>query len=303
MKLKNLFSTFIVMIAFSTLTFAQLTILSGPEQASYYRFAQDIVTVVGPELGTPVSSEVTSGAVYNYEQLIDPNSPYKIAFVQADFLYYKQAIDSKDNTEFSKQIKVVLPLAHEEIHIVTKEQNNLNKLQDFNTTPEKKIMAIGTKDQGTYYTANMIKNRSEIYWQSRNIHFDEALNDLYLDQVDAFMIVGSAPIQKLNINPQVMVNPISLVELQDFNGWAKYYDADTIYAKDYKWLEKDIPTFSIKTLLIVNDSKLTDAERMEVSLLKKGILNKIDVLKAEGHPKWKDVDLFDWTDDDWPMFK
>lgn len=302
MKLKNLFTTLIVIVAFSSLTFAQLTILSGPEQASYHRFAEDIVTVVGPDLEKPIKSEVTSGAVYNYDQLIDPNSPYKIAFVQADFLYYKQALDNLDNTDISEQIKVVLPLAHEEIHIVTKEKRGLNKLQDFNT-PEKKTIAIGTKDQGTYYTANMIKNRTEIYWQSRNIHFDQSLNELYLDNIDAFMIVGSSPIEKLNINPQVMINPISFVELEDFNGWAKYYDADTIYAEDYKWLEKDIPTFSIKTVLIVNDSKLTDADRKTVREIKNGILNKIDVLKVEGHPKWKDVDLFDWTDDDWPMFK
>lgn len=302
MNLKNLFPTLLIIVAFSTITFAQFTILSGPEQASYNRFAEDIVRVVGPELGEPIKSEVTTGAVYNYDQLLDPNSPYKIAFVQADYLYFKQAIDNRDNTDFSKQIKVVLPLAHEEIHIVTKASKGLNKLQDFNTK-EKKIVAIGTKDQGTYYTANMIKNRSEIYWQSRNIHFDQALNDLYMDNIDAFMIVGSAPIKKLNINPQVMVNPISLVELEDFNGWAKYYDPDTIYAQDYKWLERDIPTFSIKTVLIVNDSKLTDADRLLVKKLKNGILNQIDVLKKEGHPKWKEVDLFDWSNDDWPVFE
>lgn len=299
MKLKNLLAIFIVLVAFSSVAFAQLTILSGPEQASYNRFAQDIVRVVGSDLSTPITSEISTGAVFNYDQLIDPNSPYKIAFVQADYLFYKQAQDNLDNTEISKQIKVVLPLAHEEIHILVKESSGLAKLQDL----EKKSMAIGTKDQGTYYTANMIKNRSEIYWQSRNIHFDQALNELYLDNVNAFMILGAAPIAKLNINPQAMVNPISFIELEDFNGWAKYYIPDTIYAEDYKWLEKDIPTFSVKTLLIVNDSKLTDDDRKAITQLKNGILNKIDVLKAEGHPKWKEVDLMDWTDAEWPMFE
>ena len=288
------------------MTFAQYTILSGPEQGSYHRFGEDIVSVTGPEPGNTFVNEATAGAAYNFEQLIDPESPYKIALIQSDYLYYMQALDNRDNIEKTKPIKVVLPLANEEIHIVTKASSGLTKLQDLGNLKngdQKYNVAIGTQDQGTYATANLIKDRSQIYWASRNIHFDDVMHELFMDRIDAFFMVGSAPLQKLDLNPQALIEEIALIELENFNDWAKYYDNDTIYTTDYKWLDKDVPTFSVKTLLVVNESKLTDADKQSINQLKRSIMNGFDKLKTTGHPKWKEVDLFDWTDSDWPMYK
>ena len=124
-----------------------------------------------------------------------------------------------------------------------------------------------------------------------------------MKRLDAFFFVGSAPIEKLNVNPQAMVDELSLIELHDINNWAKYYDPDTIYTTDYKWLEKNVPTYSVKTVLVVNEAKLTKEDRVALSRLVSGIQNQFDVLKAEGHPKWKEVDLFDWNEEDWPLYK
>ena len=292
MKTKNYLFLLAVVLFTSSQVFAQLTILSGPKQASYFQFVEDISKVLNGE----VVNQGSSGAAFNYSQLVDPKSPYKIAMMQSDYLYYAQMVDSRNNTNKSNSLKVIIPLANEEIHLVTKKARNINKLQDLDSL----IVAIGTKDQGTYATANVIKDRSRVTWKSRNIHFVEALNELMMDRVNAFMIVGSAPIEKLNINPQAMVEEISLVELTDFNDWAKYYDNDTIYAKDYKWLDKDVPTFAVRTVLIVNEAKLTDADKTAITKMVNGIKNNYDVLKAEGHPKWKEIDFDDWSDSDWP---
>ena len=248
----------------------------------------------------------TTGAAFNYTQLIDPESPHKIALIQSDYLYYMQAKDYRNNTEESKQIKVLLPLANEEIHFVTKANSGLTKLQDLgkkDSDGKAKIVAIGTTDQGTYATANLIKDRSKVFWTSRNIHFDDALNDLFMDRIDAFIFVGSAPVEKLNMNPQSMVEELALLKLENFNDWAKYYHNDTIYAGDYKWLEEDVPTFSVRTLLIVNESKLTEEDKETVNKLAASIQNMYDLLKADGHPKWKEVNFYNWEEADWPMFK
>jgi len=306
MKLKILFSTLISTILLSSITFAQLTLLSGPEQGSYHRFGQDIVTVIGLEPSTAIINQVTAGAAYNFNQLVDPDSPNKIALIQSDYLYYMQALDNRDNADKTKPIKVVLPLANEEIHIVTKANNGLTKLQDLGNLKEgdtKINVAIGTQDQGTYATANLIKDRSQIFWASRNIHFDDVMHELFMDRIDAFVMVGSAPLQKLDLNPQALIEEIALIELENFNDWAKYYDNDTIYTTDYKWLEKDVPTFSVKTLMVVNEAKLTEDDKNAINKLKNGILNNFDRLKAIGHPKWKEVDFNDWTDSEWPMYK
>jgi len=292
MKTKNYLFLLAVVLFTSSQVFAQLTILSGPKQASYYQFVDDISRVSNGD----VVNQASSGAAYNFSQLVDPKSPIKIAMMQSDYLYYAQMMDSRNNSNKTNSLKVILPLAHEEIHVVTKKASNLNKLQDLDSL----IVAIGTKDQGTYATANVIKDRSGITWKSRNIHFVEALQELMMDRINAFMIVGSAPISKLDLNPQAMQEEISLVELNNFKDWAKYYDNDTIYSTDYKWLEKDVPTFAVRNVLIVNEAKLTDADKVAITKMVNDIKNNYDVLKANGHPKWKEIDFDNWSNSDWP---
>jgi TRAP transporter TAXI family solute receptor len=299
MKIKNLLSVLIAIFALISASYGQLAILSGSDQASQYQFAEDIIKIVGPDLSIPIINEPTSGASYNLEQLVDPSSPYKLAIVQADNLSTMQAMDMMKNTNKTKNLKVVLPLSYEQIHFVTKASKGITRLQDL----AKKTVAIGTTDQGTYATANQIKNRSEVYWSSRNILFEDALKELAMDRIDAFVIVSSAPIQKLVISPQGTIDKLALIPLENFNDWAKFYKNDTIRTADYAWLDHDIPTFSVRSLLVVNDSKLTEAEKIAVSQLQSGILNKFDQLKANGHPQWKEVNPTDWKESEWPMYK
>lgn len=84
-----------------------------------------------------------------------------------------------------------------------------------------------------------------------------------------------------------MVDKLVLIPLEDFNDWAKYYKRDTIYKSDYKWLDQDIPTYGVPTLLVVNESKLTDEERISVGKLKTAIETSYEDLKVKGHPEWK----------------
>jgi TRAP transporter TAXI family solute receptor len=299
MKSKDQILSMAIVVLSFTVSYSQVAILSGPEKASYHRFADDIVSTLSASMSTVLVNQPSTGSAYNFDQLADPNSPYKVALIQSDYLYLMQALDLKDKTNKTGSIKVILPLAGEEIHIVTKESSGIKKLQDLS----KKRLGIGSKDEGTYTTANYIKDRSEVYWQSYNVPFDDVMNELFMDRVDAFMFVGSAPVDRFNIDPQVMRDKMTLVELQDFNGWAKYYDNDTIRANDYKWLDHDVATFSIRTLLIVNEAKLTDADRKTISEIQSGILNNFDALKMNGHPKWKEVKPMDWNDSKWPLYK
>lgn len=295
----NIISLLLITIFTITSVFGQMTILSGPEQGSYYHFVNDIKTILASEEDKQYFNQATSGAAYNFEQLADPESPAKYALIQSDYLFYAQSVDLLENTEKTKDIKVVLPLANEEIHLVTRKSTGLTKLDEL----EKKVIAIGDKNQGTYATASLIKSKSQIFWSSRNIHFDQALKELYMKRLDAFFFVGSAPIDKLKVNPQVMVDELALIELTNINDWAKYYTPDTIYTTDYQWLEKNIPTYAVRTVLVVNEAKLTKEDRVALSRLVSGIQNQLDVLKANGHPKWKEVNFSNWDEAMWPMYK
>ena len=55
--------------------------------------------------------------------------------------------------------------------------------------------------------------------------------------------------------------------------------------------------------MVVNEAKLTKEDRVALSRLVSGIQTQFDVLKAEGHPKWKEVNLSDWDEAMWPLFR
>lgn len=278
---------------------AQLSILSGPKQGSYFTFIGDIEKVLSTDSTAMVVNVETQGAALNFGRLADPNTPDKFALTQSDYLYHMQGMDMLNNTEKTKNIKVILPLANEEIHLVTLKDSKLAGLQDL----DKKMVGIGTQYQGTYYTSTIIKNKSKVFWNSRNIHFEEGLSQLNTKRVDAFFIVGSAPMKKLDIDPRAFAGGIKFIPLLDFNDWAKYYDKDTIRSGDYKWLEEDVPTYSVKTVLIVNEAKLSDQDKKDIATLIEGLNTNLEKLKAEGHHKWKEVNLTNWDENDWPLYK
>lgn len=294
---------FILTLLMSVFSFsaikAQLTILSGPENGTYYHFVKEISAVLGDKHGLKIENKSTNGAATNYQQLMDPSTPFKVAMMQMDYLNYMKVIDMRENNLRIDQVKVIVPLASEEIHLVTTESKYFKDLRDL----DEAIVNLGNKNQGTYVTATFIKERTEIFWSSRNYHFDEALRSLQLEKIDAFFFVGSSPVDKLDLSPEVMVDQLTLVPLVNFNGWADYYEPLTISKDDYKWLEKDIPTFGVRTVLIVNESKLNDEDRAAIARFVEALNTSLPALQENGHPKWKEVDLSEWNTEIWPLYE
>ncbi len=274
-----------VIFVSSARVFSQVTILSGPEKGSYFRFISDIATVLGEKNGVKIVNKPTAGSAYNFKVLTSPSSSDKFALIQSDYLNLMIAEDKMNNTDKTGALKVVLELATEEIHIIAKKSSGLTKIQDLN----KKKLGVGSQDQGSSATARLMKDRSQIGWYTYNVGFEEMLKKISAGSIDAGLIVGSSPLNMLDIDPQVMVGGISLLELTDFNGWAKYYENDTIHKGEYKWLDKDVPTFGVRTLLIANEAKMNDADRQAMASIKSGVFQNLDLLKKQGHPKWKTV--------------
>lgn len=298
MQLKKTLTLLIAIILSATTLFGQLIILSGPSQGTYKVLVDDIVKITGNDSVSPFVNVITEGSGYNYKELVDPNSPVKIAVIQSDYLYYQQIIDAKNNTEKSGVIKIVLPLANEQIHLITKKNSRLTKLADL----KEKIVGCGTTEQGTYATAILIKDKSEVFWNTKILDFDRALKELYGNKIDAFFVVGTAPLKKLNINPQAMVEPLTLISPENINDWARYHKSDVIRSADYKWLDYDVPTYSVKNLLVVNEEKLTDADKIELLKLVNALKENLTTLQSTGHPAWKIVDFNDWDSSNWPIY-
>ena len=297
--MKNVkFKLVLILLFMCQFSFAQLTILSGVEYGSYHTFVKDMNTVLKSDNADVIINQTTSGAADNFSRITDPDSPYKLAMMQSDYLYHMKTMDVRDNTHLTENLLIVLPMASEEIHFVMRKKDGYGGLESLRD----KRLGIGSKNQGTYVTANTIKDRSEVYWSSRNFHFDKSLAELFSDNIDAFVIVGSAPIEKLDIDAVALMDELDLINLEDFNDWAKYYEPMVIPKETYKWLDADINTFGVRCVLIVNKAKLNAGETEELSKLVDGVKLNIDKLIEVGHPKWKDTDFDNWESSDWPMY-
>lgn len=297
----NVFALLTVAVLISSTAFSQLTILSGTKQATQYNIGQDISTIVAKGLDYEVSNKETKGAMDSFNALVDPNSQYKLAIIPSDLLYYMQAQDMRLNTEKTKNLKIVTPLEYQQIHLVTKASNNIHSLQDLHG----KKVAIGTSEQSTHLTASLIKDYTGIEWITKKMHFNDSYQALSNGDIDAFFVVSAAPIEKLDINPQGMsaTDKLVLVPLTDMSDWAEHYKPDVITKAEYSWLDGDVATYSVRGLLVVNESKLTEMQRNDVKELRMAIIAKYDLLKENGHPIWKEINLKDWDEAAWPVFK
>lgn len=300
MKTKSILVIIVFTVFTNAISFAQMRLLSGPDQGAYYAFAEDIISVTTDSANVPIMNYKTDGAAYNFEVLVAPLSDYKVAFMQMDYLYFMQARDAQNNTEKTKHLKVLLPMAKEEIHIISKESTGLKKLSDLGAN---KKVGIGSQEQATYSTAFYINDKTQLNWSARNYPFGKSLQHLMLGELDAFFFVGTSPVKKFNVMPQGFKDELTLLTVDNFKGWAKNYEPSVIKAGEYQWLENDVPTFAVQTVLLVNEEKLTDDDKVLLKeLVAKLKANKAN-LATEGHPKWAEIDFEAWDESKWPMLK
>lgn len=271
----------------------QLQILSGFEGGSYYQFASDISSI------TTVSIKVipTKGAMSNFRNISKRDNPY-IAFCQFDLLQAKQFEDQMSNgrRKLTETMRVLLVFGNEEIHLVAKNNGKIDNIKDL----KKKKVAIGTKHQGTYFTATKVKELSGVKWKDQAISFDEALPQLLNDEIDAFFFIGNAPVSKLKRLSGFFKDKIKLLPITNEN-LNQYYFPVTIPAGTYKWANYDVDTYATKTVLFLNTSNKTSKENDNIKKVLEDIKENIEELRSQGHPRWNKID-FSFDDVEWEIY-
>jgi len=287
---------------------AQIQVLTGTEKGTYYDLANDMNNLL-PTIATITAEDTiqtsfldirsTSGSSFNFEILTQKGHPAKVAFMQLDYLLLMKNEDMMRNTKKTDDLAILMPLNVEEIHLVTKKGNKIHSLADL----EDKTVAIGNKVEGTYSTATYIQNTSKIPWISKNISTQDVARPLLLDKIDAFFVVASAPMDMLNINPVGSPIKYELANVENINGWADYFIPKTIAAGTYAWQKKDITTYGVPSVIVVNMSKISDEEKEMLLKWKAITIENLEKLRTEGHPAWKTASVMSWDSSIWPMVK
>jgi TRAP transporter TAXI family solute receptor len=298
-------NTFLVL---GFVSYGQIQLLSGIEDGTYFKLAKEMRDFL-PDQMKVVDGDTsyfdlldvrsTQGSTFNFDLIVDEKHPAKAAIMQLDLLLLKKSEDMIEGTKLSDDLLILMPLSMEDIHLVTKKDSDIKSLKSL----EGKIVGIGKHTEGTYSTSLYIQNTSKLSWHNRNVSSEEALRELLLDKIDAFFLVAGSPVQLLAANPLNSPLRMSLAEVENFNGWADYYTPVTLGPETYRFLQENVNTFSVPSVIVVNKKKITDEDIVLLKEWRDAIISGIEDLKANGHKSWLRSDPAGWNSDYWPVLE
>ncbi len=279
----------------------QDVVLSGIENGPYQQIAKDIKA-----LDSTIIIETTGGSIANFQQMLK-RTDVRMAFVQNDVLLYQKYIDEEQDVNTLKDVRVLLPLGREVIHILIRNDDDIARFKDL----KKKRVAIGSRKQGSFVTANIVKKIGRLKWTDVYTAFEESLVELQAGKVDAVVFVGAMPVNVLMKLDESYASKIKFLEIpedvlrdiyftENDNNVA-IYQAAFIPAGTYPWADYDVSTFSVMSLLVKNIARENEEEHnATLATMKKIYKNRIK-LRKKGHEIWKEVD-FDFSEIDFPIY-
>jgi TRAP transporter TAXI family solute receptor len=251
-----------------------LTIATGTPEGTYYQIAQDIKQVAEKE-GIPIEIVQTNGSFDNINLL--GSGKVDLAILQLDVLKFtSEMMQAKANFNVLKELKVILNLYFEEIHVITKNDG----IRSLDQLDGKKV-ALGPERGGSALTAEVLLAANGVSIQKFFDAPNEALQKLERGELDALIFVGGAPVpafEKLDKSfhfVQLPANPIL----------EQIYQKKKIDKLVYSWAG-EVETFAVPSVIMTRDRKDSEYVTLIQQLLL-AILSNKEKLDATGHPKWK----------------
>ncbi len=251
-----------------------LSISGGIEGGTYNSIARDLQKILS-KAGINMRVISTAGAWQNILNVIEGKTDLAItqldAYVLASYLYKK-----KFNKDISEKLQIIFKLYPEEIHVLTRKNARISNVYDLNN----KYVSCGEKNSGSCITAEMISSLYNIKFTMIYMPFKQAIQALIDGKVDAIILTVGKPASLLN-----EVRDVKLINLPKNSEMDKYFIRTTIDPQDYPWNSDTIGTYAIPSILIA-DGTLNNKMIGKIVL---SILSHESFLKANGHPKWKEV--------------
>jgi TRAP transporter TAXI family solute receptor len=281
----------VVMLAASLAAAPQMGIVTGGVTGTYIKIGEDIKKIVEP---SHISLQVleSAGSIQNVFD-VRRKRGVQLGIVQSDVLdYIRDISDDADLKTIAAKLAAVYPLYKEEVHVLG--DLSLKTLQDLHG----KRVAIGPERSGTYLTAKTIFFQAGIT-PSKEVFIGgkEALDALRKGEVDAMFYVAGAPATLFSENTTVD-DKLQLIGIDD-KALDSYLTA-VIPAGTYKWQETDVKTVAVKAVLITFN--YAGEQCQNVAKVAKIIRENKAWLDANGHPKWREVDL-DEKLPKWPQYE
>ena len=254
-----------------------LRLMSGDEQGTYYQIGQEIARETD-KVGLNLQVLPSAGSWANIIALFNNDTEFAIfqmdAYIKAgNNLYQNTALDIRD------EIKVVMPLYHEEIHVIKTKENPV----DF-ATEKNFVVGCGPENSGSCLSADVI---AEFYGKKFSyVHksYEQALADLKAGELDLVVITAGKPFRLLSEQ-----TGLDLIALPRTRKAAEFYLYTTISQDDYPWLDQSVETYGVRSVLATMIQEQDGLANDLVGTVHFTILINEDRLKKEGHPIWHEV--------------
>lgn len=258
-----------------------LGLITGGEKGTYYQFGLDLQKLVKPS-GLDLAVHPSKGSAENIFAVYQ-RPGVQMGIVQSDVLAFVARVESDPVLKrIAKKTKMVFPLYNEEVHLLGR-----GDIATFDDLAGKRV-AIGREGSGTYLTARLLFKLSEVT-PSQMIPIDtgEALSELKAGRVDAMFYVAGYPVKLLK-EDVTAADKLALIPITN-KSVTEFYPSVDIPADVYAWQTAPVSTVAVKAVLISFDFRRRDCEN--VGRFAQLISTKLSWLSANGHPKWKAVDL------------
>lgn len=276
--MKVLFSSLILTLLLGSTCFGvTLRLMTGDPQGTYYQVGQEIAAQT-EKVGIHLEPLPSQGSWQNITALFNNDAEFAIFQVDAfsragKNLYRNSAVNIHD------EIKVVMPLFHEEIHVLKAKARPL----DFD---QQKVFTVGCgeEDSGSCLSADVL---AEFYGkQFTYVHssYEKALDQLRDGTLDLVIITAGKPHALLS-----QQRGLDLVTLPHTKKAANLYLYTTITPQDYAWLEQPVETYAVRSVLATMIQEQEGLANNIVGSVHFSIQVNERELRRHGHPKWQDV--------------
>ncbi len=258
-----------------------LAVITGGKKGTYYQFGLNLQELVKSR-GIRLSVYNSTGSIENlYAVYKRPRT--QMGIVQSDVLAFVSRVQTDPVLKrIAKKTKMVFPLYNEEIHLLGQKS-----LLDFDDLEGKKV-AIGKEGSGTYLTAKLLFEVSDIRPADMiAIGTDDALDKLKEGTIDAMFYVAGYPV-KLFSEDVAEEDGLALIPILN-KSIIEFYPKAEIPANTYLWQPKTINTAAVKAVLVSFNFRRVNCEY--VGQFAQILSENIDWLRMKGHTKWKSVDL------------
>ena len=278
----TLCSVFLLALFFPSQSFAvDLAVMTGGKKGTYYQFGLNLKELVKSR-GIRLGVNNSTGSIENlYAVYKRPRT--QMGIVQSDVLAFVSRVQTDPVLKrIAKKTKMIFPLYNEEIHLIGRRE-----LLNFDDLEGKRV-AVGKEGSGTYLTARLIFEVSDVRpGEMVAIGTNDALAQLKAGTIDAMFYVAGYPVklfkEDVSEGDGLVLIPILNKSIVEF------YPKAEIPANTYQWQPETVKTVAVKAVLVSFDFRRANCEF--VGKFAQIIYDNLVWLRANGHSKWNSVDL------------